>query len=148
MAVNQPQSDGETLLEPQSAEDQADMVDQKIGKRLKELRLQAGKTQADVAAHLSISAQQYQKYEKGATKCSIANIYRLADYYNREIIELLPHPKLAQIGFREDRAPFVDDHGREDGDAAAATAEILGVFLRIRSKATRRKILELLDEVF
>ena len=127
---------------------QADRIDIDLGKRLKSFRQQADKTQADVAAFLEISPQQYQKYEKGASKCNIANIYRLAVFYNRPITDLLPGSEMpAPAGFKEDNRDYPEKETGPLEDETAAMAELLAVFVRIPSKSVRRKILNLLKEM-
>jgi len=126
-----------------------DNVDIELGKRLKAFRVQADKTQADIATWLEISPQQYQKYEKGASRCNITNIYRLAEFYKRPITDLLPGAEKSTIsGFQEEEKQFSTEPGEGLTDEAVAMAELLSVFVRIPSKQMRRKILNLLNEMF
>ena len=50
-------------------------------KRLRDLREDADKTQAEVAAALGISQTMYARYERGANELPIRHLIRLAQYY-------------------------------------------------------------------
>lgn len=122
-----------------------DDVDISLGKQLKLLRVRVGKTQADIAEQLSISAQQYQKYEKGATKCSLSTLYKLAQYYDMDVHALLPREDAAS-GFHEDSQPFIAQNTKPITDEAEAISELFSIFVRIPSQSTRRKVLDLLND--
>ena len=143
-----------------------------LGQTLKSLRQRADMTQADIAEFLEISPQQYQKYEKGASKCSLTTLYRLAQFYNVRPEDLLPksrHDSDMAGGLGEAAVGFagygqlgpMDAHGAGGAananmrnvpqgplTEAAALAEILAIFIRIPNNETRRKILDLLGDVF
>jgi transcriptional regulator with XRE-family HTH domain len=53
-------------------------VDIHVGRRMKEMRVIRGLTQADVAAKLELSFQQIQKYELGRNRISASRLYELA----------------------------------------------------------------------
>ncbi len=116
-------------------------IDQELGDTFKKLRLALNKTQDDIAAPLGISTQQYQKNEAGVTKWTLERLYTLADYFNKDARELLPPPQSAR-GFEETTDDFIGA-----GSDAAAISEIVAMFSRIQSKSTRRKIIELLNEL-
>ncbi len=135
-------------------------IDARIGERLKRVRLQAGKTQADVAKALGISAQQYQKYEKGATKCAITTLYALAAHYDRPLEDFLPGLGREQPGFLEGPAPFAAEaqptdapaargpQTSEDDDDAAYMSQLLAIFIKIPDRQRRKRMLEILNELF
>ena len=125
----------------------ANDIDIKIGEKLKSLREAEGKKQVDIASHLGVSAQQYQKYEKGATKCSLATLYKLAAYYDIQITEILPWPDTSASGFSEEAHKFSADLNEESSDEAAAISKILAIFIRIKSKSIRTKLLALMSEI-
>ena len=56
----------------------ANHVDGHVGQRIKELRLERGITQQELARALGISYQQVQKYENGANRVSAGRLYILA----------------------------------------------------------------------
>lgn len=51
-----------------------------LGRAIRLARVAAGKSQADVAAHLDLSFQQVQKYEKGANRIPVEELVSLAAY--------------------------------------------------------------------
>ncbi len=51
-------------------------------KRIKDLREDGDKTQAEVAAYLSTTAQHYGKYENGICELPFSRAVQLADFYN------------------------------------------------------------------
>ncbi len=129
--------------------DRPGLVEIELGKKLKSLRQQANKTQADIAQHLDISAQQYQKYEKGTSKCNIANLYKLAAYYNKTVNDLLPPlDQPLNEGMSDNQAPLVTNDKMQLTDEADAMSQLLSVFIRVPSKESRRKLLKLLSEMF
>jgi len=60
-----------------------------ISARLKELRLKAGYTQADVSVDLNIKLPTYQSYEEGRCEPSLATLKKLANLYELPSIENL-----------------------------------------------------------
>ncbi len=63
--------------------------DKAIGQRIRQLRRQAGVTQAQLAQKLGISAQQLQKYEKGSNKISASRLILLAEIFDLSVIAFL-----------------------------------------------------------
>lgn len=53
-------------------------TDSEIGRKIRELRLQAGLTQEKLAEMLGITFQQVQKYERGITKVNLQKLQQLA----------------------------------------------------------------------
>jgi len=58
-----------------------------IGKRLRALRLLNGITQREAASTIGLSAQQWQKYEKGINTISSTRLYLLAKKTGRPITD-------------------------------------------------------------
>jgi transcriptional regulator with XRE-family HTH domain len=109
-----------------------DDFDKKIGRRLKELRLQNGSSQQAIGDLLGVSFQQTQKYETGANRVSAKTLYILKSFYNVELEDFfntieapLPLTKL------ENRPK----HSINDA------------FYKIDSKEVRKAIHELITEV-
>lgn len=53
--------------------------------RLKELRESCRKSQKEIALHLNMKQQQYQRYENGKTEMSVTLLNILADYYKTSV---------------------------------------------------------------
>ena len=72
-----------------------DKIDIEIGARLRQARVAAGLSQTELGAHLGISFQQIQKYEKGKNRigggrlCKIARMLRVKITYFFDGVEHL-----------------------------------------------------------
>ncbi len=55
-----------------------DRIDVEIGVRLRQARVAAGLSQTELGAHLGISFQQVQKYEKGRNRIGGGRLYKIA----------------------------------------------------------------------
>jgi transcriptional regulator with XRE-family HTH domain len=66
------------------SEDGPDPIDEHVGKRLRECRLQAGLSQAAVAEPLGLCYQVVQRYETGLIRISASTLYRLAQMLDIE----------------------------------------------------------------
>ncbi len=56
-----------------------------LGIRLKELRLEKGLLQTDIAKFLSVSLRQVQRYEKDESDISLSSAVKLAEYFDVSI---------------------------------------------------------------
>jgi len=66
------------------SEDGPDPIDEHVGKRLRECRLQAGLSQAAVAEPLGLCYQVVQRYKTGLIRISASTLYRLAQMLDIE----------------------------------------------------------------
>ena len=57
---------------------QPSVVDKHVGARLRAARLEAGKSQTQVAEALGVTFQQVQKYEKGTNRISAGTLHELS----------------------------------------------------------------------
>jgi len=83
----------------------------KLGRRIKQFREEAGLSQQELAEKLDISFQQLQKYEYGQSKLSVERLLQLSQILHVPAIQLIPLPKdeadLHSTGDRESvYAPF------------------------------------------
>jgi transcriptional regulator with XRE-family HTH domain len=60
-------------------------VDQHVGARMRAARLEAGKSQTDVAEALGLTFQQVQKYEKGANRISAGKLHELSRLFDTPV---------------------------------------------------------------
>jgi transcriptional regulator with XRE-family HTH domain len=61
---------------------QPSLVDKHVGARLRAARLEAGKSQTEVAEALGVAFQQVQKYEKGTNRISAGRLYELSRLFD------------------------------------------------------------------
>lgn len=64
-------------------------LDRNIAKKLREFRIAAGLTQPQVASHLGIAYQSYQKMERGAHSFRASTLDRLASLYGKRFWDLI-----------------------------------------------------------
>jgi transcriptional regulator with XRE-family HTH domain len=58
------------------------VVDQHVGARVRAARLEAGKSQTEVAESLGLTFQQVQKYEKGMNRISAGKLHELSRLFD------------------------------------------------------------------
>ena len=66
--------------------------------RLEDLRIDADKTQAEIASILGLSREVYRRYEKGTRKIPVWAVIKLAQYYKTSTDYIL--------GLTNDRKPY------------------------------------------
>jgi transcriptional regulator with XRE-family HTH domain len=59
--------------------------DYAVAKKIKNLRIENGSTQSDVAKYIGITLQQMQKYENCKNRISAGKLYLLSRFFNVEI---------------------------------------------------------------
>ena len=104
-------------------------VDQEIGELLRARREDLGAAIRDVATEVGLSYQQYQKYEVGENRVSVAMLLRIARVLRIDATELIPGVRM------EPRRP----NKSEDAQAE----QLLEAFRRISSANERRLVLDL-----
>lgn len=69
-----------------------------LGSAIRLARVAAGKSQSDAAAHLDLSFQQIQKYEKGVNRIPVEELVSLAAFFEVPVMDLIdPSGKDAQF---------------------------------------------------
>lgn len=126
------------------SEETFEEIDQQIGQKLRQFRVRINKTQSDIAKVLDISPQQYQKYEKGTTKCSIVSLLKLANFYQCAPTDLLPGHPGALSNFQENGDPVADIDMTDD---AKIVSTMLAMLIRIQDKEKRKKVVSMLAEI-
>jgi len=96
-----------------------------VGNNIKYLRKTRNLNQSKVAAALSVSFQQIQKYEKGANGCSAIRLKQLADFF-KVGIDVLVDPKMitAHRGFTGDMDWLEDKKTPQDAGYLKPQKEI------------------------
>jgi transcriptional regulator with XRE-family HTH domain len=99
-------------------------------------------SQTELADKVGITFQQVQKYEKGSNRISSSRLHQIADvfgvtasYFFDDPLQHLPH------NGRFDVSTFNSFCASRDGVA------LMRSFVKIKNKATRRKIAELVEDL-
>lgn len=111
-------------------------IDQAVGRRLRLRRRSMGLSQSALAAHLQVSFQQVQKYERGSNRISASKLFRAAAALNVQIgyfFAELPDPADGPCEAIE--LPPAGLYETDEGQALAA------VFPAIGSARARRAVL-------
>jgi transcriptional regulator with XRE-family HTH domain len=109
-------------------------IDALVGRRVRELRLQLGLTQTQLADAIGVTFQQVQKYERGSNRISASKLWLIADRLGvspSSLLSGLPSPSGAAAG--ED-APEDDEQSR-----------LLGAFGRIADARRRQTVIDVAE---
>lgn len=115
-----------TINEPEDGIEDLDAV---VGRRLYQLRLEAGMSQTEMGALVGVSLQQWQKYERGKNRISPARLKVLSDSFGFPLADF----------FTDADMPVVPS---EDGRQDRWTADTLKVFGQF-SPEVRHRVLNL-----
>lgn len=100
-------------------------LDRAIAKRLRDFRVAAGLTQPQVASHLGIAYQSYQKMERGAHSFRASTLDRLALLYNKRLWHFIKNDD-ADIDPAITKATLIL-HGMSDEDRERAIQALLNI---------------------
>jgi transcriptional regulator with XRE-family HTH domain len=119
----------------------AGAIDRHVGNRIRVRRLQLEMSQEKLAHTLGITFQQVQKYEKGANRVSVGRLYEIAAALEVPLSYFYPEATspAAEAGAQE----VADLVGELAGTPETLT--LLRAFSRIESRATRRRVVELVQ---
>ena len=126
---------------------------QNIGLKLRALREQQSKTQAEIATLLGKSAQAYAKYEIAENQLSLDALHVLATYYGIGLVDLLPEEAVLKNisqdqkihkGVGEDQAPLTGTPKENRLSDAAKAGDLM---LGIRNDAVRKDLIRLLTTI-
>lgn len=110
-----------------------------LGGTIRTLRELAGKTQEEVAAHLEVSFQQFQKYEDGRNRIPIDRLVSLARYFSvplERFFSFAPWPGGAKGG--PDLSRFLSAVKRQD-------VRLLELWSSLRDRRARSAVLAVLQ---
>jgi transcriptional regulator with XRE-family HTH domain len=120
-------------------------TDRHVGKRVRMRRLMIKMSQQKLAAHLGLTFQQVQKYEKGVNRLSAGRLREMSGALGVPVqffFDGLPEVRsVAAKGRKEPSQTFVDDFlSSSDGLALAAA------FVRLKNPKLRRRLVQLVKE--
>lgn len=122
-----------------SDERSANVVDQRLGQRLRARRLEIGLSQEKLADLLGLTFQQVQKYEKGVNRIAASRMLDICGALDVSISRLYEGLQSVRApGAAEPRQDFV-----EDALSTPEGAQLLSLFASIESVRVRRRVVEL-----
>jgi transcriptional regulator with XRE-family HTH domain len=104
----------------------------RIGQMIREERKKRGMTQMGLSELIGVSYQQVQKYEKGSDNISVERLKQIAKAVNVPVTLFFPATETVA------EAPATYGKAPED------EAELLRLYRRIKSRKTRKAVIELL----
>jgi transcriptional regulator with XRE-family HTH domain len=114
-------------------------VDVVVGRRLRERRIAARISQAELATELGVSAQQVQKYENGTNRVSASKLFEIARCLGTGIewfFAGMDDPPVPTMLAEPAPQPFAVDPGSH-----AATRELIAAYRALPDDAARAEVL-------
>ena len=72
-----------------------------IGRQIKLIRLQCGKTRKNVAEAVGLSQQQIEKYEKGLCRISLSKLHDISEFVGIDIVSMIPKELRGVLNYEE-----------------------------------------------
>lgn len=122
----------------ESCDLEEDNLDKYIGEKVKARRMALRISQNKLGAHLGVTFQQIQKYEKGINRISASTLYRIAEALSVDYSYFFEG--FGSNSLKEENVPVYEyDNGKKK-----ETTELLRAYYKISSPAVRKKILDLI----
>ncbi len=118
-------------------------IDQFVGARLKQLRLERNQTQKQLGQALDRTFQQVQKYENGSNRISASMLYQIAGIFDVPILYFFQ-------GLSSDAGSISFDDENIKNQNLMATRDSLRLvkaFFKLKDNKIRRIILQLVEEI-
>ncbi|MET3890276.1 transcriptional regulator with XRE-family HTH domain [Bosea sp. OAE506] len=119
-------------------------IDRHVGARVRMQRLVIGVSQDKLGGALGLTFQQVQKYEKGSNRISASRLQQIANMLDVPVsffFEGAPTGDAAAESFSQ---PGVNAHV-SDFMASSEGVQLTKAFVRIKSAAVRRRIIDLVE---
>ena len=109
-----------------------------VGQQLRQLRMEHGMTQAQAAQIISVSPQQYQKYEDAQSKCSLNYLTVLADHFGTSLGRFLPaEPEIEVTPAKPESA----------GNEADLLARLVTAFVQLNDGDEKLRLVQLVEAI-
>lgn len=139
---------------PNSEPKMVDPVYRYVGNRLRHFRRERGLKQAALAEAIGVSPQQYQKYEDAQSKCSLTNLFKLAEFLGVDIHSIMPIGVDA-YGEPSDRVPersvgegpAIDSGSLQYGSEGDQIARLVSGFLMINDFEAREHLVRFIERL-
>lgn len=133
-------------------ENSVDAIYRFVGNRLRAHRTRNGLTQSDVARHIGVSPQQYQKYEEAHSKCSLTSLFKLVELFEVDINDIIPvnvdqygEPEAPAVSKDISLAPqnVMSDFSQDS--EADLLARLVSAFMRLKTVEARQNLVRFLE---
>lgn len=109
-----------------------------VGRRLRELRVARGETQADIARVIKVSPQQYQKYEDAQSRCSLPYLMMLSDHFGVHLTDILP------VDDVETATPIAADSIHAEADLLA---RLVSAFVKLSDMNEKLRLVQFVEAI-
>ncbi|SDF53439.1 Transcriptional regulator, contains XRE-family HTH domain [Limimonas halophila] len=118
-----------------------DLVDAKVGQKVRERRAMLGLSQRDLAQSLGISPQQMAKYERGTSSLSAGRLYQVAERLN------VPIALLFADVHEPAETPATDGGSVADGEVSRELFDIVRTYASLSDGGVQTAVRHLLRAV-
>lgn len=115
----------------------ANVIDRRIGQRVRARRLEIGMSQESLAERLGITFQQVQKYEKGVNRIAASRLYDLGAALNMPIARFFEGLGAGEVRAKSRSAAAEGVLSTLEG------AQLAALFVKIKNAKTRQRVLKL-----
>lgn len=119
-------------------------IDSRVGLAIRMRRIELDLSQEKVAGELGITAQQLQKYERGANRVGASRLYELAQILGVSVQYFFPEEKTADV--RADR-PQVGPGSMIAALEDTATLRLLRLFSSLNDQSMKNRVISLIEAV-
>jgi len=133
----------------QNKKGKANEIDDYIGKKLLEFRNKYNLTQADVAKKISVSTQQYQKYENGDNRLSLSKFLHLSRSVSFPLKEFIDGyiQESVESGLSDNAQASLQEMGEQDADVFKDTSELIKAYHSIDDLEKRKHFVKATKEM-
>ncbi len=123
-------------------------IDQHIGPKLREKRLELGLSQEELGKSVDITFQQIQKYEKSTNRISASTLYKLAQHLKVKINYFFDGIEGQEYNFDNEKKllSLADIEEKYEGTSIAyEIEELLNAYTSVKDPTTRNSILTIVQ---
>jgi transcriptional regulator with XRE-family HTH domain len=117
----------------------ANVIDRKIGQRVRSRRLEIGMSQEKLAELLGVTFQQVQKYEKGVNRIAASRLHDISAALDMPVARFFEGLGASRYG---GNVSDVEDQ-IEDVLATPEGAQLISLFASIKNPRVRKRVVEL-----
>lgn len=119
-------------------------IDRHVGSRVRMQRLVVGVSQEKLGGALGLTFQQVQKYEKGSNRISASRLQQIANMLDVPVSFFFEGAPNGVGGAESFGQPNVNAHV-SDFMASSEGVQLTKAFVRIKSAAVRRRVIDLVE---